>query len=169
MDSSTVPEQNIYGANRHETYNRTRYASRAVIVRDGNILLSHETREDQWMIPGGGREAGESDEECCVREAEEETGLKVRALYPLLILNEFYENYRFVSSYFVCEVIGEGQMHLTDREVRIGAQPEWIPLDEAYQIFSHHQDWAATMEERRGLYLREFTALSQFIHSYKLF
>ncbi len=155
-------EMNIYGANRFPEFTRTRSASRAVIIRGGNILLSHETVNDQWMIPGGGQEAGETAEECCIREAEEETGLQVRILRPLLVLNEYYENYRFISRYFVCEVIGTGRMHLTEREIRIGAQPEWIPFSEAFSIFSHHQDWAETSEERRGLYLREYTALLSY-------
>ncbi len=31
-----------------------------------------------WVIPGGGLEAGESDEECVIREMREETGLEVQ-------------------------------------------------------------------------------------------
>ena len=32
----------ILGANRFETYTRTREGSRGIVVRDGMILLSHE-------------------------------------------------------------------------------------------------------------------------------
>lgn len=55
-----------------------------VIVENGRyILLKHlAIRENVtfWGLPGGGREAGESDEEAAVREAEEETGLQVKLL-----------------------------------------------------------------------------------------
>ena len=62
----------ILGANRFDSFSKTRPGSRAVIVRDGMILLSHETVSGWWLIAGGGMEAGETPEECCVREFEEE-------------------------------------------------------------------------------------------------
>ena len=43
--------------------------------------------------------------------------------------------------------------------------PEWIPLNEAIDFFSHYQDYAESNEERRGIYLREYTALKIWINS----
>ena len=54
-------------------------------------------------------------------------------------------------------------MRLTDAEKRRGAHPEWLPLAEAVEIFSRHQDWAAVSEEKRGSYLREYTALTEYL------
>ena len=156
-------EKDILGANRFEQCTKTRCGSRAVILKGDNILLSHETLHDLWMLPGGGQESGETYEECCVREVEEETGIRVRICFPLLELNEYYEEYRYISRYFVCEVAGEGTMHLTPQERKRGLRPEWLPLNEALNQFSHHQDWAATNEEKRGIYLREFTALEEYV------
>jgi 8-oxo-dGTP diphosphatase len=52
------------------------------ILRDGAILLirhtHHEDGRTYWLIPGGGREVGETEEECVQREMREETGLEVR-------------------------------------------------------------------------------------------
>lgn len=156
-------EIDILGANRFESYAKTRCGSRAVILRGDEILLSHETLHDLWMLPGGGQEPGETFEECCLREAEEETGLRVRICCPLLTLNEYYEEYRYVSRYFVCEVAGRGTMRLTPQEEKRGLRPEWLPLRDALALFSRHQDWAATDEERRGIYLREYTALKEYM------
>jgi 8-oxo-dGTP diphosphatase len=54
-------------------------ASGGVILRfDGpmpRILLVHRPRYDDWTIPKGKLDRGETDEECAVREVEEETGL----------------------------------------------------------------------------------------------
>ena len=47
-------EIEILGANRLEPFTRTREASRAVVVRDGLILLSHETVTGWVLVPGGG-------------------------------------------------------------------------------------------------------------------
>lgn len=46
-------------------------------------------------------------------------------------MNEYYEEYRYTGYYYVCEVIGQGQMNLTQAEMRRGVKPEWIPLEEA--------------------------------------
>jgi len=50
----------ILGANRFESYTKTRDGSRAIIIQDGQILLSHEKISGWWLIPGGGMEEGET-------------------------------------------------------------------------------------------------------------
>jgi ADP-ribose pyrophosphatase YjhB (NUDIX family) len=156
-------EIEILGANRFETFTKTRTGCRAVIVRDGMILLSHETVSGWWLIPGGGQEKGETPEACCVRETEEETGLTVRPLRQFLTMYEYYEEYRYISHYFLCEVTGEGRMRLTDAEKKRGLEPRWLPVREAVDIFSRHQSYADVSEEKRGAYLREYTALQEYL------
>ena len=146
----------ILGANRFKTFSRTRIGSRAVIERDGMILLSHETLSGWWLVPGGGMEEGETPEICCVRETEEETGLIVTPLRQFLTLVEYYEEYRYISHYFVCEAA-------TDAEKKRGLEPRWIPLRDAVGIFARHQEYAAVSEEKRGAYLREYTALREYM------
>ncbi|MFZ5912426.1 MAG: NUDIX domain-containing protein [Chloroflexota bacterium] len=41
-------------------------------------LLTRRVDNGLWCLPGGGMEAGESVEECCIREVFEETGLQVK-------------------------------------------------------------------------------------------
>lgn len=153
----------ILGKNRFEAFSKTRGASRAVIVRDGTILLIHEADSDLWIVPGGGIEKDETPEKCCVREAEEETGNLVLPLQKFTTLFEYYEEYCYVTHYFICEVTGSGRMHLTEAEVHRGAEPKWIPLSEAMDIFSRHQSYADVSEEKRGIYLREYTALQEYL------
>ena len=153
----------ILGENRFETWTKTRAGSRAVVVRDGMILLSHEVNSGWWLVPGGGEEEGETPKECCVREVEEETGLIVKPLQQFLTMYEYYEEYRYISHYFICEVTGQGRMRLTDAEIRRGVEPQWIPLQEAVDIFSRHQSYADVSEEKRGAYLREYTALQEYL------
>ena len=141
----------------------SRAGSRAVVVRDSMILLSHEVNSGWWLVPGGGEEEGETPEECCVREVEEETGLIVKPLQQFLTMYEYYEEYRYISHYFICEVTGQGRMRLTDAEIRRGVEPQWIPLQEAVDIFSRHQSYADVSEEKRGAYLREYTALQEYL------
>lgn len=49
---------------------------KGVVVRDGRVLLLKNER-DEWELPGGRIELGESPEQCVVREIDEETGWTV--------------------------------------------------------------------------------------------
>lgn len=160
-----MKEIEILGANRFETFTKTRTGCRAVILREGKILLSHETGTGWWLVPGGGLEQGETPEECCIREVEEETGLLVKPLRQFLTLYEYYEEYRYISHYFICEITGQGQMRLTENEAARGLEPAWLPLSEAIELFSKHQSYADTNEEKRGSYQREYTALTEFLQA----
>lgn len=52
-----------------------------IIIEDnGRILLQHRTDEDNWCVPGGLMEIGETFEEAAKRETFEETGLRVTDL-----------------------------------------------------------------------------------------
>jgi len=57
----------------------TRY--QGMIIKDHKILLirheGHSTGRAYWVIPGGGIEGSESEEECVIREMKEETNLIV--------------------------------------------------------------------------------------------
>lgn len=162
---SEIKEIDILGDNRFETFTKTRAGCRAIIIRDGKILLSHETISGWWLIPGGGLEEGESLEECCIREVEEETGMIVKPLRQFLTINEFYEEVKYISHYFVCEVTGEGERRLTEAEVRRGLVPEWITIQEAVDIFATHEEIGDTYEEKRGAFQREYIALQEFLNA----
>ncbi len=126
------------------------------------MLISHEGNPDCCMIPGGGLEEGETPEECCKREICEETGYLVRPVSHLLTVNEYYEEYKFISHYFLCDVIGKTDPSLTAAEFRRGLIPEWASPESMLKLFSKHADFAAVSEEKRGIYLREYTALTEY-------
>jgi 8-oxo-dGTP diphosphatase len=55
-------------------------AAGGVVLRDSErgpeVALVHRPRYDDWSLPKGKRDPGETDEQCAVREVEEETGLR---------------------------------------------------------------------------------------------
>jgi 8-oxo-dGTP diphosphatase len=51
-------------------------AAGGVVERDGRILLVHRPRYDDWTLPKGKLDPGESFEDAALREVEEETGLR---------------------------------------------------------------------------------------------
>ena len=159
-----VKSIDIIGKNHFETWTKTRIACRGLIIQNGEILLSYETKnQNQYMIPGGGLEENESEIECCKRELAEETGLLVNPGECVLQINEFYEEWKFVSYYFICKITGETKRNLTQREIEVGMEPRWIPVEKAIEIFSKHNDYAETDEMRRGMYFREYTALTNIL------
>ncbi len=143
-----------------ETPEKVRQASRAIVVRNGRILLTHESNTGVYMTPGGGLERGETLEECCVRELKEETGFVVKPIERFVTVNEYCLGTLYVSNYFICEIKGDCEQSLTDIEIEHGAHPQWLSLDEAIEIFS---TYPSKTPDIRSLYLREFTVLNKFI------
>jgi len=67
----------------------------AAIVREDHVLLLKVVDIDSgamfWVLPGGGREAGETEEACVQREVREETELAVAVVRPLFEVPEHME------------------------------------------------------------------------------
>ncbi len=135
-----------------------------IVGENYRILMSYETMTDQWMIPGGGLESGENECSCCTREVEEETGVLVLPSECVLEIDEYYENCKWVNKYFFCNITGATKTQLTDREKEVGMAPRWIYINEIVNILSKYADYSGIDEMRRGMYLREYTALTSLIN-----
>lgn len=154
----------ILGDNYPGYWDKVRTACRGIVILDGRILLSYETKTGLWMIPGGGLEPGEDERACCAREVAEETGVRIRPSDCVLEMDEYYEDWKYVSRYFFGDMTGQAEMRLTGREAEAGMEPRWLPVAESLAIFSRHADYAETDEMRRGIYLREYTALRELLN-----
>lgn len=59
----------------------------AIILKDNRILVlrqyNYKRQEEYWMLPGGGLEDRETEEECIEREIKEETNLDVQVIEVL--------------------------------------------------------------------------------------
>jgi ADP-ribose pyrophosphatase YjhB (NUDIX family) len=94
-----------------DTDRTTRY--QAAIIVDDHILLVRQGTESRyawWNVPGGGREEGESEAQCVVREVKEETGLDIR-VERLLIdgPSHPHSGYQRFKTYLCTPVGGEAQ------------------------------------------------------------
>ncbi len=160
MEIKTVHQ---YGRVYSETPVRIRVASRAFLINDGKILLSHELNTGVYLIPGGGAEDDETAEECCVREIREETGYEVKPVEQILEIDEHFRNILYISRYFICEIIGKGEQKLTESEREHGVVPEWIEIEKALEIFGEYGKYADVDEEIEGQYRREYAAIKHYI------
>ncbi|WP_332628652.1 NUDIX hydrolase [Halalkalibacter flavus] len=106
----------------------------AVFILDeqGRVLLQHRTDTDNWGVPGGFMEMGESVEEAARREILEETGLTVgeMSLYTVFSGEEFYfqypngdEVYNVIVTFMSKDVSGELQADHEGKDLR------YFPLD----------------------------------------
>ena len=151
----------IVGENYTGKWNRSRVSCRGIVLDGDRILLTYEKAVDQWMIPGGGLEGDESLENCCRREVAEETGYQIEVSPCVLEIDEYYEEGKFPNFYYFGKVTGRCEMKLTEQETERGTGPKWIPIEKAIAIFGTHASYTDTDEMRRGMYLREYTALTE--------
>lgn len=93
--------------------NQTFEKVRAIIIKDGKVLLLHKVHTDKYALPGGGVEYGENIEIAVERECYEEAKAKVKFKSIVGILNNdvdmVYEKEHFVSTrveyYCLCEFV----------------------------------------------------------------
>ena len=108
-------------------------AAGGVVVRDGEVLLVHRPKYDDWTLPKGKAEPGESDEACARREVEEETGF-VCELGPELATVRYRDRYGRPKAVRYWEM----------RPVRGGFEPtdevdkaRWVPAGEAAAVLTY--------------------------------
>ncbi|MBQ3227400.1 MAG: NUDIX domain-containing protein [Clostridia bacterium] len=150
----------IFGNNRLPEVKRSRVACRGFLVENDKILICHELKDKQFFSPGGGLEKDESLEECCIREICEETGILVKVKDHLITVNEYYDDWKFISHYYICEAVGKSERKLTNAEIKTGLVPEWVNIEFIRDLWSRHDEFKR--EETRGSYLREHTALCEY-------
>ena len=111
-------------------------AAGGVVVRDGRVLLVHRPKYDDWTLPKGKVEPGESDEECALREVEEETGLRCE-------LDEELDSTSYVDSRGRPKVVRYWRMHVTGGEFAPHGEVDeivWATSDEARDLLSYARD-----------------------------
>jgi 8-oxo-dGTP pyrophosphatase MutT (NUDIX family) len=115
-------------------------AAGGVVVREAEggteVLVVHRTKYDDWTFPKGKAEPGESDEDCAVREVEEETGLRCeldREL-PATSYTDAQRRPKRVRYWLMRPVAGDLRFeHEVDNA-------DWLPRDEAAARLSYPRD-----------------------------
>ena len=129
-------------------------ASGGVVYRRGadglEFLAVHRPRYDDWSLPKGKLDRGESWEDAAVREVEEETGLRC-ALGDELTPTSYRDNKdRFkVVRYWLMEATGGDGAFEPDAEVDT---LRWLPAEETLERLTYARDAGLVREaiERLG-------------------
>ena len=110
-----------------------------ILIHENQILLIHRKKNsyEYWVIPGGGREEGETGEQTVIREILEETGIsvpKVDLLYQFQTdkgAGEPQTDFIYRGSDFpfqLPQLIGEEKDHNSAQDFY---EPQWIDLPKA--------------------------------------
>ncbi len=98
----------------------------AIILNEKNeILLQRRGDDNNWCIPGGGMEIGETVEEAIIREVYEETGLKISniELFNVYSGKNQYHKYPDGNEYYFVNVVFkinkiDGEVKIDDNETK---------------------------------------------------
>ena len=112
-------------------------AGGVALADDGRVVLVHRPRYDDWTLPKGKLDGGESFEDAALREVAEETGLRCRLVRELPSVEYHDAKGRpKVVRYWLMEVEADLGFVPGDEvdEVRT------LPVEEALQILTYDRD-----------------------------
>lgn len=103
----------------------------AVIENNGRILIAKRRKDDplrdKWEFPGGKIEAGETPEECLMRELREELGIEAKVV-------EFVCSSRYDYSHVSIELLAYRVRHVSGEYVpRDHEEVRWVTREELFQ------------------------------------
>lgn len=114
------------------------FVTDAVIIDNNRIVLIRRDKEPfrgKWALPGGFAGADEAAEECCEREALEETGLKVRVKELIGVFSDPGRDPRgAIAGAYMCQVVG-GELKGGDD----AGEASWFPLEELPELAFDHK------------------------------
>jgi 8-oxo-dGTP pyrophosphatase MutT (NUDIX family) len=111
-------------------------AAGGVVVRDGEVALVHRPRYDDWTLPKGKLDAGESFEEAAVREVEEETGLRCTLVRELPSTEYNVKGRPKVVRYWLMDPVADTGFVPNDETDEL----RWLPLNEALRLLTYDHD-----------------------------
>lgn len=150
----------------------TRLATRAIVIKQGKILLMFTERYNDYSLPGGGVDLGEELTDGLKRELSEETGAQqVSNIQPFGLFEEYRPHkslkhrpdcsiMHMLSYCYTCDIADQlGKNKLEDYEVNNGMRVCWVEIEEAIQ----HNLHTIEHDKKQGLSILRETYLLQQI------
>ena len=111
-------------------------AAGGVLIRDGRVALVHRPNSEDWTLPKGKLDRGESFEEAALREVEEETGLRAELgeELPSTHYRDSKGRSKVVRYWRMTPLSGEFEPNDEVDELR------WLEPDEAAELLTFDRD-----------------------------
>ncbi|MCU7833658.1 MAG: Nudix family hydrolase [gamma proteobacterium symbiont of Taylorina sp.] len=108
----------------------------AVILKNNQVLIAQRAKEAHqgglWEFPGGKMEAGETVEQACIREIQEELGITISHSRPLIKILHHYSDKSVLLETFLCTHFS-GKEYLMGETQQFGLENQrvqWVKIDQ---------------------------------------
>ncbi len=116
-------------------------AAGGVVVRRGShgstqVVVVHRPRYDDWALPKGKLDRGETEHDAALREVEEETGLRavIGSVAGIARYRDRHDREKVVTYFFMTPEGGEFTPNDEVDELR------WLPPEEAVALLTYERD-----------------------------
>ncbi|HCY45568.1 MAG TPA: DNA mismatch repair protein MutT [Flavobacteriales bacterium] len=146
----------------------TRLATRSITLRGDSILLLYTERYEDYSLPGGGLDEGESKTEGMIRELNEETGAReIKNIKPFGVPEEYrpwykpdYDIQHMISYCYTCDISKDlGVAKMESYETKNGMKAKWVNIHEAI----NHNNRTMDTSEKKGMSIERETFLLKLI------
>jgi 8-oxo-dGTP pyrophosphatase MutT (NUDIX family) len=111
-------------------------AAGGVVMRDGQLLVVHRPRYDDWSLPKGKLDAGETFEEAALREVWEETGVRARLVRSLPPVRYSVRDRPKLVRYWLMAVESDPGFSPNDEVDAV----RWLSPAEAVELLTYERD-----------------------------
>ena len=113
-----------------------RFASRGIVRNGDKIAIFFKVNMNEYKLPGGGLDVGESPKDGFKREVKEETGCEIANIKQIGTAEEFKTKSGFYQKSYVfsADVVKDTKiLNITEKEKAEGAVLVWLSLDAAIE------------------------------------
>jgi 8-oxo-dGTP diphosphatase len=111
-------------------------AAGGVVMRDGLVAVVHRPRYDDWSLPKGKLDSGETFEEAALREVGEETGLRARLVRELPSVEYVVRDRPKVVRYWLMDVESDPGFSPNDEVDEL----RWLSPADASALLTYDRD-----------------------------
>ena len=117
-------------------------AQKALLIKDGKILITRDSGDEEWELPGGRLDVGEEPRTGMLREIREELGVegKIESIFSVKTMYHTRDKADMLVVYYLVSLVDESAQFTVDPEEV--AEMAWVDRESyiAYSFFSEYKN-----------------------------